>query len=86
MWMWLCVIFGTGVLGALAYFGMQYYGVWAKQRDEKEREQLAAEWKRRAAERKAKAEAGGLPATSGTSGEPIPPESPEKSGENPPMY
>jgi hypothetical protein len=74
MLMWLCVIFGTGVLGVLGWAGMNWYGAWAKRRDEIEREKLQLEWKRRAAERRARA-GGGAPASEE-----------EEPGENPPMY
>ena len=73
MWMWLCVLSGTVILGAGGYAAMKLYGQWAMKRDEAEREKLAAEWKRRADERKAKA-AGQAPGTKG------------EAGENPPMY
>lgn len=72
MWMWLCVLVGTALLAAGGYGAMKWYGQWAIKRDEAEREALAQEWKRRAAERKAKAE-GAAPAG-------------EETGENPPMY
>ena len=71
---WLCVLVGTVILGALGWAGMNWYGAWAKQRDELERQRLQEEWKRRAAERKAKAE--------GTA----PGAAEEETGENPPMY
>ena len=73
MWMWLCVLSGTVILGAGGYGAMKWYGQWAMKRDEAERQKLAAEWKRRADERKAKA-AGQAPGSE------------EESGENPPMY
>ena len=73
--MWICVVIGTGVLLVLGWFAMNTYGAWAKRRDELERQQLQEEWKRRAAERKAK-DQGGVPA----------PEGQEESGDNPPMY
>jgi hypothetical protein len=56
MWMWLCVIVSTALLGAGGYGAMKAYGAWSLKRDEREREQLAAEWKRRAEERRKKAE------------------------------
>jgi hypothetical protein len=71
--MWLCVLFGTAVLGAGGWAAMKWYGAWAMKRDEEERAKLAAEWKRRADERKAKA-AGKAPGTE------------EEAEENPPMY
>ena len=74
--MWICVLFGTAVLGAAGWAAMNWYGVWAKKRDEAEREKLAAEWKRRAAERKAKQE-GRTPGVENPEGE---------TGENPPIY
>jgi hypothetical protein len=76
MWMWLCVLFGTALLALALWAGLKWYGIWAMKRDEAEREKLAAEWKRRAAERKAKA--GG--------GQPPEPGAPEEAGENPPRY
>jgi hypothetical protein len=75
--MWLCVLVGTAVLGVLGWAGMKWYGAWALKRDEMERERLQQEWKRRAAERKAKA-AGLAPGTE------VPPEA--EDGSNPPMY
>lgn len=72
--MWLCVLVGTVILAALGWAGMNWYGAWAKQRDEEERLRLQEEWKRRAAERKAK-QGGGVPA-----------EGEDETGENPPMY
>ena len=71
--MWLCVLFGTAVLGAGGWAAMKWYGAWAMKRDEEERAKLAAEWKRRADERKAKA-AGKVPGTE------------EETGDAPPMY
>jgi hypothetical protein len=68
------VLCGTVILGAGGYAAMKLYGQWAMKRDEAEREKLAAEWKRRADERKAKA--AGQQAAS----------SEEETGENPPMY
>ena len=73
--MWLCVLVGTVILGALGWAGMSWYGVWAKKRDEEERERLQQEWKRRAEERKAKQQG----SATGTSPE-------DETGENPPMY
>ena len=73
--MWACVLIGTVILGVLGWAGMNWYGTWAKQRDEIERQKLQEEWKRRAAERKAKAEGSATPA----------PEE-DETGENPPMY
>ena len=60
MWMWLCVLFGTAVLAAALWGGMKLFGHLAMQREEAERLRLQEEWKRRAAERKARAE-GRLP-------------------------
>jgi hypothetical protein len=73
--MWFCVIVGTALLGLAGWAGMKWYGAWAMKKDEEERERLKEEWKRRAAERKAKAE-GQAPGT----------ESAEEDGSNPPMY
>ena len=73
--MWVCVLVGTAVLGVLGWAAMNWYGDWAKKRDELEREKLQQEWKRRAAERKAKAEGGGAA-----------PAAEEDAGENPPLY
>ncbi len=70
---WLCVLIGTALLGVGGYGAMKWYGHWAMKRDETERERLQQEWKRRAAERTAKAQ-GGAPA----------PE--EETGDNPPLY
>ena len=53
---WLCVLTGTAILAVGGYFGLKAYGAWSLKRDEQERERLAAEWKRRAAERKGKTE------------------------------
>ena len=61
MMMWLCVLFGTAVLGAGGYGAMKWFGQLAIKRDEAERARLAEEWKRRAAERKAKAEGRATP-------------------------
>ncbi len=77
MMMWLCVLAGTAVLGALGWAGMIAYGKWARQRDEEERARLQEEWKRRAAERKAKA--------AGRAAGAEPPAG-EEDGSNPPMY
>jgi hypothetical protein len=74
--MWLCVLVGTALLGAAGWAAMNYYGIWAKKRDEMEREKLAAEWKRRAAERKAQQEGRSSAATGGE----------EETGDNPPLY
>ena len=75
MLMWLCVLVGTALLGAGGYGAMKWYGQWAMKRDEAEREKLAQEWKRRAAERRAKASGGGgAPAEA------------EETGDNPPLY
>lgn len=74
--MWVYVLIGTALLGAAGWAVMNYYGAWAKKRDEAEREKLAAEWKRRAAERKARQE-GTMP----LAGNPQ-----EDSGDNPPLY
>lgn len=71
--MWLCVLVGTAILLVLGWAGMNAYGAWAKKRDEEEREKLQAEWKRRAAERKAKQ--GAAEAAED-----------DETGENPPMY
>ena len=71
--MWACVLIGTVILGAAGWAGMSWYGTWAKQRDEIERQKLQEEWKRRAAERKAR-EGGGTPTEE------------EDTGDNPPMY
>jgi hypothetical protein len=56
MFMWLCAIFGTVLLGAGVYGGMKWFGTFAARRDDAERARLAEEWKRRAAARKAKLE------------------------------
>lgn len=53
---WLCVLCGTAVLGAAGYGAMKLFGHLAMQRDDAERARLQEEWKRRAAERKAKQE------------------------------
>ena len=58
--MWLCVLTGTAVLFAGAWAAMKLYGHWAIRREEADRERLQQEWKRRAAERKAKGQ-GTLP-------------------------
>jgi hypothetical protein len=73
--MWLCVLGGTALLGVLGWLGMNAYGTWAKKRDELERAKLQEEWKRRAAERKAK-QMGTTPDAAAE----------EETGENPPMY
>jgi hypothetical protein len=70
--MWLCVLVGTVILGALGWAGMNWYGAWAKKRDEEERLRLQEEWKRRAAERKARQQ--------GTSTEE------QETEDNPPLY
>jgi hypothetical protein len=70
--MWACVLVGTAILGVLGWAGMNWYGTWAKQRDEIERLRLQEEWKRRAAERKARQE--------GTTQEE------QEAGDNPPLY
>ncbi len=62
MMQWLCVLFGTGVLGAAVYGAMKLFGHLAMQRDDAERARLAEEWKRRAAERRAKHEGTAAPA------------------------
>ena len=72
--MWLCVLVGTAVLGVAGWAGMKWYGAYAMKKDEEERERLQQEWKRRAAERKAK-QSGQAPGTEV-----------DESGENPPMY
>jgi hypothetical protein len=77
--MWLCVIAGTALVCVLGWAAMKYYGLYAMRRDEMEREQLAVEWKRRAAERKAKAE-GTLPPAPGQT------EDTADTEDNPPLY
>ncbi len=62
MMTWLCVLFGTALLGAGGYGAMKLFGHLAIKRDEEERARLAEEWKRRAAERKAKHEGTAPPA------------------------
>jgi hypothetical protein len=56
MMTWLCVLFGTAVLVGGGYGGLKLFGHLAMKRDEAERERLAEQWKRRAAERRAKHE------------------------------
>jgi Tfp pilus assembly protein PilN len=79
MLMWLCVLFGTALLAVGVWGGMKLFGRWSMQRDEQERAQLQEEWKRRAAERKARDMPGGAAAPAAEGEE-------EESGDNPPMY
>ena len=80
MLMWLCVLASTAILGALGWAAMNWYGAWARKRDDIEREKLQLEWKRRAAERKARA-AGTAPSAT-----PQEVEEEEEAGDNPPLY
>ena len=66
MMSWLCVLVGTVVLGVGGYGAFKAFGHLAMKRDEAERERLAEEWKRRAAERKAKHTGAAPPATPAT--------------------
>ena len=72
---WLCVLFGTAVLGAAIWGGMKLFGIYSMKRDEEERAKLQEEWKRRGEDRKVK-RSGGAPAS----------ENEDETGENPPMY
>ena len=69
MLMWFCVIVGTALLAAGIYGGMKLFGRMALERDEAERARLAEQWKRRAAERKARME-GTAPPAEGDEGAP----------------
>ena len=72
MMMWLCILFSTALLAVATYGAMKWFGQYSLKRDEAERARLAEEWKRRAAERKARLE-GGAPV--GTDEPDLPPPS-----------